>query len=73
MKNIIINNGKSTVTITASHNVTVTEKEIVITLSKLSTLKHPKAPTKRKKTTAKPKAMKTTTKRGRPRKSTTKM
>ena len=32
MKNIIINNGKPTVTITAGHNVTVSEKSITIDL-----------------------------------------
>jgi hypothetical protein len=69
MKNVIINNGKATVTVVAAHNVTVTEKEIVITLNKLNTLTHPKSPTKRKKTTIKSKTKKTTTvKRGRPRK-----
>ena len=69
MKNVIINNGKATVTVVAAHNVTVTEKEVVITLNKLSTLTHPKSPTKRKKTTTKSKTKKTTTaKRGRPRK-----
>ena len=32
MKNIIINNGTTTVTITAGHNVTVSEKSITIDL-----------------------------------------
>ena len=32
MKDIIINNGKTTVTITAGHNVTVSEKSITIDL-----------------------------------------
>lgn len=32
MKNVIINNGRATVTVTAAHNVTVTEKAITIDL-----------------------------------------
>jgi len=67
MKNIIINNGKATVVVTAAHNVTVSEKEIVITLNSVNTLTHPKTPTKRKKTTTK---SKTTKRVGRPRKTT---
>ena len=69
MKNVIINNGKATVTVVAAHNVTVTEKEIVITLNKVNTLTHPKSPVKRKKTTTK---SKTTKRVGRPRKTTVK-
>ena len=75
MKNVIINNGKSTITVVAAHNVTVTEKEIVITLNKMSTMKHPTSLTNRKKATTKlktKKATKTTARRGRPRKSTVK-
>jgi|8_EtaG_2_1085327.scaffolds.fasta_scaffold75559_2 hypothetical protein len=37
MKNIIINNGKTTVTISACHNVTVSEKSITIDLITTST------------------------------------
>jgi len=70
MKNIIINNGKATVTVTASHNVTVTEKSIVIDLVKVKA----KYTTKlTKKATTKATTKPTTTKRkaGRPKKNTT--
>ena len=65
MKNIVINNGTSTITVSAAHNVTVSETQITIDLVKMTTRSY----TKTKKTTTKSKTKKTTTaKRGRPRK-----
>ena len=48
MKNIIINNGKTTVTITAGHNVTVSEKSITIDLLTTSTKTKTKTAGKRR-------------------------
>ena len=71
MKNVIINNGRATVTISAAHNVTVTETAITIDLVTGFNL------TKKSKTTAKSKtktkkATTTAKRRGRPRKATVK-
>jgi len=60
MKNIIIKNGRATVTVSAAHNVTVTETAITIDLVTGFNL------TKTRKTTTKAKTKKTTKKRGRP-------
>mgnify|MGYP001480417544 CR=1 FL=1 len=67
MKNIIINNGRGTVTVSAVHNVTVTETAITIDLVTGFNL------TKTRKTTTKAKtnkANKTAKRRGRPAKAT---
>ena len=61
MKNVIINNGTSTITVSAAHNVTVSETQITIDLVKMTTRSYN---TKTKKTTTKAKTKKTTTKRG---------
>ena len=48
MKNIVINNGKTTVTIAACHNVTVSEKSITIDLLTTSTKTKTKTAGKRR-------------------------
>jgi len=74
MKNIIINNGKGTVTVTAAHNVTVSETSITIDLvTGFNLTKTPKTTTKSKtkKKVSKINLTKTTKKKaGRPRKIT---
>ena len=65
MKNIVINNGTSTITVSAAHNVTVSETQITIDLVKMTTRSYN---TKARKTTTKAKTKKTTIKRGSSRK-----
>ena len=61
MKNIIIKNGRATVTVSAAHNVTVTETAITIDLvTGFNLTKTPKTTTKAK---TKTKKSKTTAKR----------
>ena len=69
MKNVIINNGRATVTVTAAHNVTVTEKAITIDLvTGFNLTKKTKTKTTTKAKTNK--VTKTAKRRGRPAKAT---
>lgn len=71
MKNVIINNGRATVTVSAAHHVTVTETAITIDLvTGFNTTKTRKTTTKSKTKTKK--ATTTAKRRGRPKKATAK-
>ena len=75
MKNVIINNGKGTVTVSSAHNVTVTETAITIDLVNSFNLTKNKATTKaktKKKVSAINLTKTTKKKAGRPKKTTVK-
>tara|TARA_R110000744_G_scaffold196758_1_gene316093 strand:- start:797 stop:1027 length:231 start_codon:yes stop_codon:yes gene_type:complete len=76
MKNVIINNGKGTVTVSSAHNVTVTETAITIDLvTGFNLIKTRKATTKaktKKKVSAINLTKTTKKKAGRPKKTTVK-
>ena len=75
MKNVIINNGKGTVTVSSAHNVTVTETAITIDLVTGFNLIKTKATTKaktKKKVSAINLTKTTKKKAGRPKKTTVK-
>jgi len=67
-RNVVIHNDKATITVSASHNVTITEDQVIINLVGVTTGRMPSTTKPTTTTTTKTKTTTTKRRRGRPRK-----